>query len=269
MMKPARILICGKTYPDVSHASTEMLFSVGCTEKGKPIRLYPIPLRYLANHLSYRAFDWIEAPMAPSKLDPRPECYNVMSSDIQVTGKIHINKAWSNRDRFIYADTSWHYSCLEELKEAQQKTAASVGFIKVGFIDHHWVEKRAESERKAYIHHLEILKNQNRLSDEAAKRLAFVPFRIFVRWRCQGLHGSKDCPGHTAAVLDDAIGQLTSRAGIEKAMQRLQHYTDVIKYDLAFFMCNTKMQPQKFNIIGLWYPPKNEVIKLKSQLRLF
>lgn len=268
-MKPTRVLICGKTYPDLTHVSTEMLCSVGCTAKGKPIRLYPIPLRYLVNHLSYRAFDWIEAPMAPSKLDRRPECYNVMSRDIQVTGKIHVNKAWSNRDRFIYTDASWHYGCLEALQAAQQKTAASVGFIKVRSIDHLWVEERAESERKAYNDHLEILQNQNSFSDEAAKFLTFLPFRIFARWRCQGQYGSKDCPGHTAAVLDDTIGQLAGRAGIEKAMQRLQRYTDVTRYDLAFFMCNTKTQPQEFNIIGLWYPPKSEVIRLKSQLRLF
>lgn len=269
MMKTTRILILGKTYPDLTFSSTEKIMAGGCTEKGNLIRLYPIPLRYLVNHLSYRAYDWIEAPMAPSTQDPRPECYNIMSKDIKVIGKIYPNKGWSNRDRFIYADTSWHYHCLEDLIETQKKTGTSMGFIKVGAIDHLWIEEKPEEEKKVHDYHLEILRNQNKLSDEAEKRLTFLPYRIFVQWRCRHLQRSKICPGHKTEVLDGTIGELIRKSGIEKALQRIRQLGDVNQFDLAFFMSNAKAYPQQFSIIGLWYPDKQEVVNLKSQLSLF
>ncbi len=268
-MKTTRILIWGKSYPDLTTASTEVLFAGGCTEKGKVIRLHPIPLRYVPNHLSYHVFDWIEAPIARSRQDYRPECYNIMSKDIQRVGRLYPNKGWSRRDRFIEANASWHYPCLTALEEAQKKTKASLGFIKVGAIDSVWSLPKTEKEKAAHEYHLDILKNQNRLSEEVEKQLSFLPFRIFVQWRCQGLSGHQDCAGHTAEVTDENIERVARKTGVEKAIQRIQHYADVKQFDLAFFMANTKTTPENFSIVGLWYPSRQEVINLKAQLSLF
>lgn len=269
-MKATRILIWGKTYPDLSDQHMETICTGGCTAEGKPIRLYPIPLRYLTNHLSYRAFDWIEAPMGRSTQDPRPECYNVISKDIQVVGKIYPNKGWRSRDQLIYADTTWHYECLNDLRENQKISRASIGFIKVGAIDKIWIDNRPEEEKEVHDHHLDLLKRHALLWDEAhQQQLAFQPYRIFVKWRCKRQHGPKACSGHAAQVLDWGIGVLARKAGADKAVQKVREISDVTRFDLAFFMSNTKGQPQNFSIIGFWYPKKQDVINQKAQLSLF
>lgn len=268
-MKATRILIWGKTYPDLSDPHMETVCTGGCTAEGRPIRLYPIPLRYLPNHLSYRAFDWIEAPIGRSTQDPRPESYNVISKDIQVVGKIYPNKGWRSRDRLIYADTTWHYECLNDLRERQKINRASIGFIKVGTIDKIWVEDRSEEEKEVHDHHLNLLKKQSPFWDGAQQQLAFQPFRFFVKWRCHRLQGPKACPGHTAQILDWGIGTLARKAGADKALQKIRHISDDNRFDLAFFMSNTKGNLQKFSVIGFWYPKKQDVINQKAQLSLF
>jgi hypothetical protein len=45
--KPTKVLIFGKTYPELSTKYVETVCTGGLLESGQPIRLYPVPLRYL------------------------------------------------------------------------------------------------------------------------------------------------------------------------------------------------------------------------------
>jgi hypothetical protein len=54
-----RVLIWGKTYPELSTHYRETVCTGGVREDGSPIRLYPVPLRYLDTEKRYELYDWV------------------------------------------------------------------------------------------------------------------------------------------------------------------------------------------------------------------
>lgn len=72
-----RILIWGKTYPELSQKYGETVCTAGCLEDGRPVRIYPVPFRLLNDYEQYRLHQWIRAPVKPSTDDPRPESYRI------------------------------------------------------------------------------------------------------------------------------------------------------------------------------------------------
>ena len=139
-MVPAtkRLLIWGKTYPELSKKYRETVCTGACDEAGRPHRIYPVPLRYLPGGAQYKLWDWIEAPIEKSTVDARPESFKVVDQD-QITCRGHITTgsdlSWRERRDFIFKDPSWHYGCVRDLEAAQVRTKASLGFIKVGAVE--------------------------------------------------------------------------------------------------------------------------------------
>src|ERR1035441_3463498 len=86
-MKPGytehRILIWGKTYPELSKKYIETVCTAGVLESGKPVRLYPITYRYL-NDEQFKLYQWITAGIQKNPNDTRPESFN--SQPIQLDG---------------------------------------------------------------------------------------------------------------------------------------------------------------------------------------
>jgi len=73
----AQVLILAKTYPELSRKYAETVCTAGIRDNGRPIRLYPVPLRYLTEEAQYRLYDWIEVLIRKSSRDPRPESYSI------------------------------------------------------------------------------------------------------------------------------------------------------------------------------------------------
>lgn len=255
-----RILIWGKTYPELSDRYQETVCTGGCFEDGRPGRIYPIPLRYLPKHGQYRLYDWIEIPVAPSTQDRRPESFKAKSEEIRVVGHLDTKRGWEGRRRVIFADRSWHFECLEDLKEEERKNKTSMGLVKVGAVDWVKLEERTDTERKKHDEKLARLQSKLDLFLGSTQRdLAFFPYRIRVGWRCARTDGVPACPGHTAAVLDWGLGELARREGPGKALERMEQVCDLGRFDLRFFVGNFKAHPKNFGIVGLWYPLRADV----------
>lgn len=263
----AKVLIWGKTYPELSFRHRETVCTGGCTEDGKPIRLYPVPLRYLPEVERYKLYSWIDAPLADSKSDSRPESKKLVRPEIDVLQTIPPGDGWAARREVIFRDLSWHYECLEDLKARQQEDRTSMGFVPVGAVD--WVKLEARPEEDRVKHEqkfagLRALAKQRdlfQMSPETAKLLAFQTHRVRVGWRCKRLDGPNACPGHTASVLDWGLGELGRRKGWGKALQKMQDISDLNEYELAFFCGNFKRYPSSFGIVGIWYPKRSHVAR--------
>ena len=76
-MKPKyerrRFLIWGKTMPQLSSKYFETVCTGAVLEDGKPIRLYPIPFRYLDDENKFKKYQWITADIRKDTHDTRPE----------------------------------------------------------------------------------------------------------------------------------------------------------------------------------------------------
>jgi hypothetical protein len=93
-----RVLIWGKTYPELSSKYTETVCTGGVLADGSPIRLFPVPLRYLDTGQQYALYDWIDVPVQKSKSDPRPESYKVDAERIALVSNIGTEKGtWEAR----------------------------------------------------------------------------------------------------------------------------------------------------------------------------
>src|SRR5690348_12783983 len=89
--QPLRALIWAKTYPELSSRYAETVCTGAVLEDGQPIRLCPVPFRYLGSEQRYKLYDWITVPASQNSADPRPESYKVRSDDLGLVGHIGSN----------------------------------------------------------------------------------------------------------------------------------------------------------------------------------
>ncbi|MEP7129311.1 MAG: hypothetical protein ABI729_10600, partial [Chitinophagales bacterium] len=93
-----RVLIWGKTYPELSTKYYETVCTGGTLEDGRFVRLYPIPFRYLQDSQSFDKFQWVKVRMRKDDQDQRPESYKVDPESICVQETIDPDKyGWRSR----------------------------------------------------------------------------------------------------------------------------------------------------------------------------
>lgn len=56
MHQQKRVLIWGETYPELSSKYRETVCTGGCLEDGRPVRIYPVPFRYLEGDSRYKMY---------------------------------------------------------------------------------------------------------------------------------------------------------------------------------------------------------------------
>src|SRR5262245_45189686 len=85
LLERRRILIWGKTRPELSRSHMETVCTGGVFEDTKGfVRLYPIPLRYLDDERAFKKYQWIVASVTKATDDPRPESYKINCENIEV-----------------------------------------------------------------------------------------------------------------------------------------------------------------------------------------
>lgn len=262
-----KIMIWGKTYPELSDSHGETVCTGGCFQDGSPVRIYPVPFRYLSNFKKYKLYQWIEARVWPSKDDSRPESYKIDASRIAPGKVISPDPGWMQRREIIFRDTSWHYKSVEALLKAQKKSRVSLGIVPVGRIDEVYIRERPEQDRREHREKLRAKKQQVDLFNKATKLdLEFQDFRIRVKWRCGEPGNTEHCNGHDMAVLDWGLGELGRREGRSAALHKMKELANVTKYELRFYLGNIYRFPQSFTIVGVWYPKIVDVRRRSTPL---
>jgi hypothetical protein len=260
MFHTKRVLIWGKTYPELSWSRKETVCTGGCTEDGRPIRLYPVKLRYLARHQQYGLYEWIEVPVERNRKDPRPESHRVNDQQLRVLERVGTDHGWRERASTVFADRSWHYGCVEDLKARQRNGLHSLGLVAVGAVKDVRLVERSDDHRKKHEAKLaELRSTLDLFSGIRQKDLEFIPYRVVLRWRCERLDGPDRCPGHSAAILDWGLMELARKRGPEAARQKMEELADLDRYDLRLFMGNFFRRQYVFGVIGLWYPLRREL----------
>jgi len=258
-----RALIWGKTYPELSWRYVETVCTGAVREDGSPIRLYPVPLRYLDGSKQYELYDWIEVPVEKSTADPRPESFKVKGDAIQVVGHIDTSDHWRLRSEVVFRDATWQFDSVAALKEAQRSVSRSMGIVSVGAIEAVSVDFRPPEDEAAFREKWKEIEAQRDLFHPQYKELEYLPYRIRLAWRCAGPCDECAKTAHNMSVLDWGLLELARKTGSpEKAADRLRAITDPRAHDFRLFMGSFRLRQYQFGIIGLWYP------KLAHQLDL-
>ena len=96
-----KVLIWGKTYPELSKRHTETVCTGAVLEDGTPIRLYPVPLRYLEGDKQFSLYDVVDVPAQRNRSDPRPESYRIVSDHLERLSHLHTDHGtWRTRSRW-------------------------------------------------------------------------------------------------------------------------------------------------------------------------
>jgi hypothetical protein len=261
-----RVLIWGKTYPELSKKYAETVCTAGVRENGAPIRLYPVPLRYLGTDAHYRLYDWVEVPVSKSRIDTRPESFKVDAARIKCVGHIDSDEdGWSARKEIVFRDRSWQYPTMRELVVAQNTTKQSLGIITPGSIESIVVKDKPANARAEYEERVNAIQGQGNFFLPEYKELGFRPFDVRLRWRC--LNHCEVCAKspHDMLVLDWGLMELARKKGWARdlAKAKLEDLATSGKFDFKLFLGNMKNHQKSFVIVGLWYP------KRTNQLGLF
>jgi hypothetical protein len=262
-----KILIWGKTYPELSKKYIETVCTAGVLETGKPVRLYPITYRYL-NDERFRLYQWITAGIQRNPSDARPESYKIDCDSIQIGEALPATPdEWGKRSEFVFRDKDWQFESVEALLEAQKRDKTSIGIVAPQTIIKVEVHDRSLEDAQSFEQKFDDLKRtveaqraQIQMFGDAIppemKKLEFLKSRVIVSWRCFG----PQCSGHNMQVLDWGLCELQRREGGDAALNRMKELVRLDIYDLKFFLGNLYQHPASFLIIGLWYPKRRDDI---------
>jgi hypothetical protein len=266
-----RILIWGKTYPELSSKYLETVCTGGVLEDGRPVRLYPIQYRYMDGEEQFSKYQWVTLKACRNPQDARPESYRVDKHSTVICGETIAPRGdeWGKRADIVFRNKSWLFEDVESLQEAQRINKTSLGVVSPREILNVEVWSRPDVDRMSFDEKLAELKRQDEL-DQAQislfedciplpmKNIDFIKSRIRVHWLCN----NNSCGGHRMQILDWEVAELQRKVGDEKALQAVMDKCDLKKYDLRFFLGNLAQHPTSFTIVGLWYPKKNETPRL-------
>ncbi|MFZ3342963.1 MAG: hypothetical protein WA213_18925 [Terriglobales bacterium] len=260
-----KVLIWGKTYPELSKKYIETVCTAGVLESGKPVRLYPITYRYLDDE-QFRLYQWITAGLVKNPNDARPESYKIDCDSI-ILGETLPATAdeWGKRGEFMFKDKTWQFGSVDDLQQAQKKDRTFIGIVAPREIMKVEAADRSEEDARSFDQKFDDLKRsveaeraQIQMFEDAIppemKKLEFLRSRVMVSWLCKG----KNCSGHRMQVLDWGLCELQRREGSEAAVNRMKELCNLKNYDLKFFLGNLFQYPTSFLIVGMWYPKRRE-----------
>jgi len=255
-----RVLIWGKTYPELSTKYFETVCTGGTLEDGRFIRLYPIPFRYLSEDRMFKKYQWLRLRIKKSTEDPRPESYKVDHDSFQIESTIPTdNQGWLQRSERIFKNKSFCFDSVEELLSKNKIQKTSLGFVRPKRIDDIIIESRPNSEYDEFLKKMIANKERTKqtamfdlVTIEEIKSLQYISQRFKISFHCN----SQNCNGHNMSILDWEAYELVRKVGLNKANQKLQEILDLSKYDTGFFLGNFRLYPGSFAIGGLWYPKK-------------
>ncbi|MHB1297311.1 MAG: hypothetical protein ACYC0B_02180 [Gemmatimonadaceae bacterium] len=255
-----RVLIWGKTYPELSSHHTETVCTGGVLEDGRPIRLYPVPLRYLEQGKNYSLYSIIEVRAHRTSRDNRPESHKIDPGTLRVVGHIATDtQEWAERRRWLWRDTSWHFDSVDQLEAARQATDASIGLIQPGQIDRVYLKRKPDKARREHAEKWEAVTSQVDMFLPEYKALEFLPYEIRLQWRCAVRCSQCSSSAHDYMVLDWGLLELARRDGDwEAARLKLETISNLAVYDFRIFVGNFFLHQQTFGAIGLWYPKRRD-----------
>lgn len=267
MPERIRVLIWGKTYPELSAKYTETVCTGGVREDGRPIRLYPVPFRYLNEDGQYKLYDWIEVDVERNFSDPRPESFRVIGGVHRVS---HVDSAnqWRQRRVAIFAQADeWHFDSVAAVKATQESTGQSLGVVRPGKVEDVRIVPKPPSDRKAYGEKLAEVSAQADMFRPEFKELDYPENDLKIVFRCAGTGCTCADNPHEMKILDWGTLEQARRIGWDKARDHIASVTNPDTHELRFFMGNFRRHLTNFGIVGVWYPKRD--VAAERQRTLF
>ena len=262
-----RVLVTVKAYPEKSKKYGEVACTIGLTDEGDWIRLYPIPFNVFSGRDGLKKYDWIEVDCkrAEEKLS-RKESYRIRDGSLKITDRsLSLKKVkgrvnWVERNKIILSHIS---PSIEELRDKFNEDRTSIGLIKPAeLLDFYKTDElKIYGDTKSF---------QQSLFGASIPEIEEIPHLFSYRFRC---NGCKEGAEHNIQCEDWELFESYRSWGNryddtsllwEKLHDR--YYRSMKDNDLYFFM-GTFSQFPTWLIVGLYYPPRNLEQQQRSKNR--
>jgi hypothetical protein len=247
-----KVLVTVKTYPTLSKKGIEVSCTAGITEGGQWIRLFPIPFRFLGGRSQFKKYQWIEVAATKSS-DPRPDSWVVDLDSIKVLGDpLSTSGGWQARKAIVLPLLA---PSLCHLVRTREKIGATLGIFKPKEIRELIIEP--EEPATWTKRELNILSQESMFDRKPFKLLEKIPYKFIYLFTCD----DPDCRGHRLSVVDWEVAQAyrSWRECYSNQWEwpfRQRFETEMIhKCDTHFYVGTLRAHPDRWIIIGLFYPP--------------
>lgn len=255
-----RVLVTVKTYPEKSRKYGTTVCTVGLTEDGEWIRLYPIPFKFYNGKDSIKKYDWIDVECQKNDHEKlgRKESYKVRSESIKIvdrslSGKKGRRVDWKQRNEILMEHVSPSLECLQEQYKIDN---TSIGLIKPREV----IDFIKNKELKIYN---TPFRCQTALDGTQTPIVEDIPHIFQYRFKC---NGCRDGNEHKIQCEDWELLESYRKWGLKyedtdilwkKLYQK--YFTEMVEdKDFYFLMGMYSLQPS-WLIIGLYYPPKEDI----------
>jgi hypothetical protein len=259
-----RILVTVKAYPEKSKTHGNIVCTIGITDEGEWIRLYPIPYEaYIFKSID--KYDWIEVECAKAgeKLS-RKESYKIKINSLKVIDKSLSSNGsngkpnWAERNRLILPHIS---PSIESLSDQFEIDRTSIGIIKPKEIIKFYKDedlKIYEDTKKAF---------QQTLFGASIPDVEKVPHIFGYEFKCGGCQEKKhriQCEDWELLESYRKWGPTYGNTDILWEKLKNKYYDYMLERDLYFYM-GMFSRYKTWLIVGLYYPPRN--VKKLTNLR--
>lgn len=246
-----------KTAPNPSGKYRETVCTAGITEKGKWIRLYPLPFRYIDFYHRFSKYQWISVEMKkrPPERDFRIDSYEPNTDTISPIGKPLPAGNWIERKQILIPTSS---KSMEDIKEKYDDHKESLGIFKPKRITRFVIEPADNSWSKKQ----EQVLAQQVLFGEQPKPLEKMPFNFSYEFECD----DERCNSHKMQIIDWELYELyrhmkeKNPMDIDLALEKVkQKWLDTM-WDAekdSYLIVGSVYPKPTFVVLGVFWPPKS------------
>lgn len=249
------LLVLTKTYPVPSRKYRETSCVAAINRNGDLRRLYPIPYRLLDGEHQFKRWEWIRARICRPNNDHRPESYRIDVDSIERLSRVGTEAAWAERYQWIKLH---QYNNFNALENRRQYDGITLGFIKPTRFS--LIIEKARYPEWTDEEKVKLIQDGLFDSPEVISRVPLkkVPFDFYYQYECQTEGGVDQ---HRHKITDWEVGALfwnciTKYDGQWESYFRKKLEKEFAEKDLMFLMGTIHRFPDKWLIVGLFYPPK-------------
>ncbi|MDO9538059.1 MAG: hypothetical protein Q7J68_07050 [Thermoplasmata archaeon] len=248
-----RITIITKAYPEPSQKHGDVACTVGITEEGEWIRLYPIDMRHFVGANKISKYDVIEV-MCEKDTDKlgRKESHKVRADSITIIdrGLTKPKVDWVARNKIVLPGVS---CSIQELKDAYESDKTSLGLIRpTELLDFIKTDQLEIYERNGWSFTVN-------LDGEMIPKVTKIPHIFKYKFKCQCCNDSEhnmQCEDWELFESYRSWGPRYQDPDILWGKLKERYFDWMLKErDIHFVMGMYSQYPTWF-IIGIYYPPK-------------
>lgn len=256
------VLITVRAAPNPSKQYNETSCVAGIDiERKTPLRLFPMPARFLNDAAKFRKYSVVEVPVMKAPRDSRPESFHVDFEAVKEVDFIKSNPkdGWAARWELVQHFSQGGSVCdlRKQIAANGKSQSSSLTLVKPREITEFIIERKPQDDWTD----AEIAKmsQQNMFlpNRPPGEQLEFIPYKFRYQFKCE----DPDCSGHEPSILDwelsEAYRQWSRQYGDgwEHAIRTKFEDDFIRKKNTHFFMGTNNQYPESWMIIGIYYPP--------------